>query len=213
MTKVLEVTTAEDVTSHPHSIAITAPERVTFVKGTCPEETKWWFNVLSAFPKSKVIKQTSVKRLLCVAITNIFLSISQGRHKRNATFPGGQATTILQSQRKYLAWFYFFCVRREFVLCKFQPRFAFECRTVWLLNRKNDWNRTFWHAPMARQYWINPMATVKDQHSAVGLPVITSTHSSRIKSMAIISFQEVISNRQSLAHKQSVSAQCSKGAL
>ncbi|XP_021700241.1 protein outspread isoform X4 [Aedes aegypti] len=75
MTKVLEVTTAEDVTSHPHSIAITAPERVTFVKGTCPEETKWWFNVLSAFPKSK------------------------GRHKRNATFPGGQATTILQSQR------------------------------------------------------------------------------------------------------------------
>lgn len=54
MTKVLEVTTAEDVTSHPHSIAITAPERVTFVKGTCPEETKWWFNVLSAFPKSKV---------------------------------------------------------------------------------------------------------------------------------------------------------------
>ncbi|XP_055596656.1 protein outspread isoform X2 [Uranotaenia lowii] len=74
MTKVLEVTTAEDVTSHPHSIAITAPERVTFVKGTCPEETKWWFNVLSAFPKSK------------------------GRHKRNATFPGGQATTILQSQ-------------------------------------------------------------------------------------------------------------------
>ncbi|XP_058455937.1 protein outspread isoform X2 [Malaya genurostris] len=74
MTKVLEVTTAEDVTSHPHSIAITAPERVTFVKGTCPEESKWWFNVLSAFPKSK------------------------GRHKRNATFPGGQATTIIQSQ-------------------------------------------------------------------------------------------------------------------
>ncbi|XP_058820284.1 protein outspread isoform X2 [Topomyia yanbarensis] len=74
MTKVLEVTTAEDVTSHPHSIAITAPERITFVKGTCPEESKWWFNVLSAFPKSK------------------------GRHKRNATFPGGQASTILQSQ-------------------------------------------------------------------------------------------------------------------
>ncbi|XP_055547516.1 protein outspread isoform X2 [Wyeomyia smithii] len=74
MAKVLEVTTAEDVTSHPNSIAITAPERVTFVKGTCPEESKWWFNVLSAFPKSK------------------------GRHKRNATFPGGQATTILQSQ-------------------------------------------------------------------------------------------------------------------
>ncbi|KFB46652.1 AGAP009848-PA-like protein [Anopheles sinensis] len=54
MTKVLEVTTADNITSHPHSIAITAPDRVTFVKGTCPEETKWWFNVLAAFPKSKV---------------------------------------------------------------------------------------------------------------------------------------------------------------
>lgn len=73
MTKVLEVTTAEDVTGHTNSIAITAPDRVTFVKGTCPEESKWWLNILAAFPKSK------------------------GRHKRNATFPGGQATTILQT--------------------------------------------------------------------------------------------------------------------
>ncbi|XP_065355450.1 protein outspread isoform X2 [Calliphora vicina] len=73
MTKVLEVATAEDVTGHTNSIAITAPDRVTFVKGTCPEESKWWLNILVAFPKSK------------------------GRHKRNATFPGAQATTILQS--------------------------------------------------------------------------------------------------------------------
>ncbi|XP_075151234.1 myosin phosphatase Rho interacting protein outspread isoform X2 [Haematobia irritans] len=74
MTKVLEVTTAEDVTGHSNSIAITAPDRVTFVKGTCPEESKWWLNILIAFPKSK------------------------GRHKRNATFPGAQSTsTILQS--------------------------------------------------------------------------------------------------------------------
>lgn len=67
MSKVLEVSSAEDVTGHTNSIAITAPERVTFVKGTCPEESKWWLNVLVAFPKSK------------------------GRHKRNATFPGGMA--------------------------------------------------------------------------------------------------------------------------
>uniref|UniRef100_A0A182PLN8 PH domain-containing protein n=1 Tax=Anopheles epiroticus TaxID=199890 RepID=A0A182PLN8_9DIPT len=82
MTKVLEVTTADSITSHPHSIAITAPDRVTFVKGTCPEESKWWFNVLVAFPKSKVSS----------------VHIRKGRHKRNATFPGGQATTILQAQ-------------------------------------------------------------------------------------------------------------------
>ncbi|XP_055379312.1 protein outspread isoform X2 [Condylostylus longicornis] len=69
MTRVLEVSTAEDVTGHNNSVAITAPDRVTFVKGTCPEESKWWLNILAAFPKSK------------------------GRHKRNATFPGGQTTT------------------------------------------------------------------------------------------------------------------------
>ncbi|XP_053957932.1 protein outspread [Anastrepha ludens] len=74
MTKVLEVAMAEDVTGHTNSIAITAPDRVTFVKGTCPEESKWWLNILAAFPKSK------------------------GRHKRNATFPGGQATTTMLQQ-------------------------------------------------------------------------------------------------------------------
>ncbi|XP_067621685.1 protein outspread isoform X2 [Eurosta solidaginis] len=74
MTKVLEVAMAEDVTGHTNSIAITAPDRVTFVKGTCLEESKWWLNILAAFPKSK------------------------GRHKRNATFPGGQATTTILQQ-------------------------------------------------------------------------------------------------------------------
>lgn len=54
MTKVLEVSTAEDVTGHVNSLAVTAPDRVTFVKGTCPEEAKWWLNILSAFPKTKV---------------------------------------------------------------------------------------------------------------------------------------------------------------
>lgn len=54
MTKVLEVTSAEDVTGHLNSLAVTAPDRVTFVKGTCPEEAKWWLNILSAFPKTKV---------------------------------------------------------------------------------------------------------------------------------------------------------------
>ncbi|KAH8251435.1 hypothetical protein KR032_011890 [Drosophila birchii] len=66
MTKVLEVTSAVEVTGHPNSIAIAAPERVTFVKGTSSEESQWWLNILAAFPKSK------------------------GRHKRSATLPGGQ---------------------------------------------------------------------------------------------------------------------------
>ncbi|XP_050473401.1 myosin phosphatase Rho interacting protein outspread isoform X2 [Bombus vancouverensis nearcticus] len=71
MTRVLEVAAAEDITGHPYSLAITAPEGVTFVKGTCREETRWWADVLQVYSRNK------------------------GRHKRNATFPGGQ-TTILQ---------------------------------------------------------------------------------------------------------------------
>ncbi|XP_052757460.1 protein outspread isoform X2 [Galleria mellonella] len=73
MTTVLEVSEADTVTGHPHSLAITAPERVTFVKGTCREEARWWSDVLSVYPRSK------------------------GRHKRNATFPGGQTASLLQS--------------------------------------------------------------------------------------------------------------------
>nr|NP_723879.3 outspread, isoform D [Drosophila melanogaster]AAF53402.4 outspread, isoform D [Drosophila melanogaster]ABY20497.1 LD15891p [Drosophila melanogaster] len=72
MTKVLEVTSAVEVTGHPNSIAITAPERVTFVKGTSSEESQWWLNILAAFPKSK------------------------GRHKRSATLPGGQVVGSLR---------------------------------------------------------------------------------------------------------------------
>ncbi|XP_076755753.1 myosin phosphatase Rho interacting protein outspread isoform X2 [Xylocopa sonorina] len=71
MTRVLEVAAAEDVTGHPYSLAITSPEGVTFVKGTCREESRWWADVLQVYSRNK------------------------GRHKRNATFPGGQ-TTILQ---------------------------------------------------------------------------------------------------------------------
>ncbi|KAL6255893.1 hypothetical protein P5V15_013134 [Pogonomyrmex californicus] len=71
MTRVLEVAAAEDVTGHPYSLAVTSPEGVTFVKGTCREETRWWSDVLQVYSRNK------------------------GRHKRNATFPGGQ-TTILQ---------------------------------------------------------------------------------------------------------------------
>ncbi|XP_072943542.1 protein outspread isoform X2 [Epargyreus clarus] len=81
MTTVLEVSDADTVTGHAHSLAITTPDRVTFVKGTCREETRWWADVLSVYPRSK------------------------GRHKRNATFPGGQTASLLQSSttRKYSA--------------------------------------------------------------------------------------------------------------
>lgn len=81
MTTVLEVSEADSVTGHPYSLAVTAPERVTFVKGTCREEARWWSDVLSVYPRSK------------------------GRHKRNATFPGGQTGSLLQSSttRKYSA--------------------------------------------------------------------------------------------------------------
>lgn len=79
MTKVLEVSSAEEVTGHSNSIAITAPERVTFVKGISSEESQWWLNILTAFPKSK------------------------GRHKRSSTLPGGQISCLRQSSNMDLA--------------------------------------------------------------------------------------------------------------
>ncbi|XP_054268632.1 protein outspread isoform X2 [Macrosteles quadrilineatus] len=69
MNKVLEVADAEDVTGNAYSLAITAPDNVHFVKGTCREEARWWNEVLSVFPRSK------------------------GRPKRNATFPGSQTSS------------------------------------------------------------------------------------------------------------------------
>ena len=54
MTSVVEVQDADEVTGHPHSLAITDPDRVTFVKGNCSEEGRRWSDVLSVFPRSKV---------------------------------------------------------------------------------------------------------------------------------------------------------------
>lgn len=54
MTRVLEVAAAEDVTGHPYSLAVTSPEGVTFVKGTCREETRWWTDVLQVYSRNKV---------------------------------------------------------------------------------------------------------------------------------------------------------------
>ncbi|VEN49846.1 unnamed protein product [Callosobruchus maculatus] len=68
MCKVLEVTGAEQITGHPHSLALTGPDRVTFVKAASREDARWWAELLAVFPR---------------------------RHKRNATFPGGRASPSL----------------------------------------------------------------------------------------------------------------------
>ena len=73
MNKVMEVARADEVTGNPFSVAITAPDRVHFVKGTCKEESAWWLEVLQIFPRSR----------------------PTGRAKRNATFPGGISTTYM----------------------------------------------------------------------------------------------------------------------
>lgn len=79
MNKVMEVARADDVTGNLHSVAITAQDRVHFVKGTCKEESTWWLEVLQIFPRS---------------------SIKTGRAKRNATFPGGISTTYMAQYAK-----------------------------------------------------------------------------------------------------------------
>ncbi|KAL7030668.1 hypothetical protein ACKWTF_006744 [Chironomus riparius] len=54
MSDVIEVADAEQITGHCHSILIQTPDLSTFVKGTCQEESKWWYNILVQFVKSKV---------------------------------------------------------------------------------------------------------------------------------------------------------------
>lgn len=54
MSDVIEVADAEQITGHTNSILIQTPDRSTFVKGTCQEESKWWYNVLVQLVKSKV---------------------------------------------------------------------------------------------------------------------------------------------------------------
>ncbi|XP_059613392.1 protein outspread isoform X2 [Phlebotomus argentipes] len=61
MSTVVEVTWAEEITGHLFSLAIRCPDKVTFVKGTCSEESNWWFNVLAAFPKIKVRTKRTTK--------------------------------------------------------------------------------------------------------------------------------------------------------
>lgn len=54
MNAVINVTEAEELTGNPSSLAITTSDQVHFVKATSREETKWWLDVLSVFPRSKV---------------------------------------------------------------------------------------------------------------------------------------------------------------
>ena len=54
MSDVIEVADAEQITGHCHSILVQTPDLSTFVKGTCQEESKWWYNILVQFVKSKV---------------------------------------------------------------------------------------------------------------------------------------------------------------
>lgn len=68
MNKVLEVADAEDVTGNAYSLAITAPDNVHFVKGTCREEARWWNEVLSVFPRSKVYLSSLISISRCQSL-------------------------------------------------------------------------------------------------------------------------------------------------
>ncbi|XP_063700062.1 protein outspread-like [Culicoides brevitarsis] len=52
VTKVVDISSAESTTGHPFSLCISETDRRTFVKGTFPDETKWWFNELRNFMKT-----------------------------------------------------------------------------------------------------------------------------------------------------------------
>lgn len=68
MTRVLEVAAAEDITGHPYSLAITSPEGVTFVKGTCREETRWWADVLQVYSRNKVCNIKLIRKIYLLLV-------------------------------------------------------------------------------------------------------------------------------------------------
>jgi hypothetical protein len=131
MNRVVEVSyEAEEVTGHPFSLALTAADRVHFLKGTSREESKWWFDILSMFPRTNMKVGhpflSPVRLLLsshrpamgnwpCPPFSLLFSFLpfylfielffswnleQTGRHKRNATFPGSKATTIISTQQQ-----------------------------------------------------------------------------------------------------------------
>ena len=69
MNRVVEVSEAEQVTGHSFSLALTAADRVHFLKGTSREESKWWFDVLSMFPRTNM-KVTTKLKFNKIIITN-----------------------------------------------------------------------------------------------------------------------------------------------
>lgn len=135
MNRVVEVSEAEEVTGHSFSLALTAADRVHFLKGTSREESKWWFDILSMFPRTNMKVCFQFFFLICVLLLschwemvrvidrltadfskafiiiviivffhskNIYIFLKQtGRHKRNATFPGSKATTIISTQTQH----------------------------------------------------------------------------------------------------------------
>lgn len=80
MSDVIEVADAEQITGHTYSILIQTPDRSTFVKSNCCEESKWWFNVLVQLVKSKVrhhkrnafLKGQNQKCKFCCFVCNNF---------------------------------------------------------------------------------------------------------------------------------------------
>ena len=106
MNRVVEVSEAEEVTGHPFSLALTAADRVHFLKGTSREESKWWFDILSMFPRTNMkVCATYImmgNRPCDWPFSFFFFFFFQtGRHKRNATFPGSKATTIISTQQQH----------------------------------------------------------------------------------------------------------------
>nr|CAD7577566.1 unnamed protein product [Timema californicum] len=150
MNKVLEVAAADELTGNAYSLAITAPDRVHFVKGTCREECRWWADVLSVFPRSKLncaVVPASVAQLanaLVVLSSTAEDGEIEGRHKRNATFPGGQSSSILPQAPT---------IRATTTPSESRPRFN-SCRTE----------------PAPTQPWDRDVYPSRDLHTLAELP-------------------------------------------
>lgn len=91
VTKAVEICSAETTTGHPFSLCIAENERRTFVKGTFPEEIKWWLNELRTFAKPKV-KSYEIFSCLPLIYLNLFLLLKD--RLRKDTFNRDKRTSL-----------------------------------------------------------------------------------------------------------------------
>ncbi|GAB6033297.1 hypothetical protein CHUAL_012893 [Chamberlinius hualienensis] len=99
MTKVTEVCDAEEMTGSKFAIAIKTPDKVHFVKGTCKEESKWWFDVLVSFPRNNKSKSKRNATFTSIKTTVSPTQVSCTHQSWCVAYPQVESSSLITSTR------------------------------------------------------------------------------------------------------------------